>query len=500
MTRLTTITLAAGLAAGLGTGAAKAQDCAAIEDMKLEATNLISAVEVEAAEDLPGYCRVLGYVRPAINFEVRLPLEDWNGKFYMAGCGGFCGSLASDAPGFINAINYALKRDYAVATMDGGHWGESSADGRWAMADPVAEVDWGWRAVEETTRVAKAITEAYYATAPEYAYFQGCSTGGRQANMVALRTPEAYDGIISGAPALDYPGLVGSAFAWIAQANTGPDGAAILKPEDAAVVADAVVAACDAVDGVEDGMVADPAACAFDPATLEEELGAEKVAVLEKWYSPAKNSDGEALYPAAVPVGSEPYWSLWLTGFAEGGGALVPRAFGPNFLQYMAFPDDTPPGWTIQDFDFDEDPARMDAAAATYNSDDPDLTAFAEAGGKLLMWHGWADAIVFPGKTVEYFEALTEMTGDEFARLFMIPGMDHCGILATGPGIDQSGFDPLSALEAWVEGGTPPEALTTTKTAEGGTGWSRPVCAYPAEATHTGDGDWREAGNWTCEE
>jgi feruloyl esterase len=491
--------LAVGLAAALGSGRAEAQDCAALKDIKLEATNMISATEVAAAEDLPGYCRVLGYVRPAINFEVRMPTEGWNGKFYMAGCGGFCGSLASDAPGFINAINYALKRGYAVATTDGGHWGASSSDGRWALADPVAEVDWGWRAVEETTRVARAITEAYYAAAPEYSYFQGCSTGGRQANMVALRTPDAYDGIISGAPALDYPGLVGSAFAWIAQANTGPEGEAILKPEDAAVVADAVVSACDAADGVEDGIV-DPAACDFDPATLEEELGAEKVAVLEKWYSEAETSAGEELYPAAVPVGSEPYWGLWLTGFAEGGGALVPRAFGPNFLEYMAFEDDPPADWTIQDFDFDADPPRMEAAAATYNSDDPDLTAFAEAGGKLLMWHGWADAIVFPGKTVDYFEELTETTGEEFAQLFMIPGMDHCGILPSGPGISQDGFDPLSALEAWVEEGTPPEVLQTTKIVDGEAEWTRPVCAWPAEATFAGDGDWREAANWTCEE
>ena len=443
---------------------------------------------------------MLGYVRPAINFEVRLPVEAWNGKFYMTGCGGFCGTLASDAPGFINAINYALKRGYAVATTDGGHWGAGSSDARWAAANPVAEADWGWRAVEETTRVAKALTEGYYERAPEYSYFQGCSTGGRQANMVALRTPEAFDGVISGAPALDYPGLVGSAFAWIAQANIGPDGGTILQPEDAAVVQEAVLEACDAADGVEDGMVADPRTCEFDPATLEDELGAEKVAVLEKWYRPAETSGGEELFPAAVPEGSEPFWGLWLTAFANGGGALVPTGFGPGFLSYMAFPDDPPANWTIQDFDFDADPARMQAAAAMYNSDDPDLSEFAEAGGKLLMWHGWADAIVFPGKTVAYFEELAETTGGDFARLFMIPGMDHCGIQATGPGISQDGFDPLSALEAWVEEGTAPEQLMTTKIVEGEDRWSRPVCAYPAEPAFSGDGDWREAGNWICEE
>ncbi len=489
-----------GMAAALAAGAAEAQDCAALADMRLEATNLLSSAEVAAVGELPGYCRVLGYVRPAVNFEVRLPLDDWNGKFYMAGCGGFCGTLGSDAPGSVNAINHALKRDYAVATMDGGHWGSGSADGRWAKDNPVAEADWGWRAVQETTRVAKAIIKAYYATPPEHSYFQGCSTGGRQANMVALRQPNDYDGIISGAPALDYPGLVATAFAWIAQANTGPDGEPILKPADAEVVQQAVVEACDARDGVEDGMVADPRQCEFDPATLTAQLGADKVAVLEKWYDSARDSAGEALFPGGVPVGSEPYWGLWLTGFEGGGGALVPTAFGPDFLKYMAFPDDPPTSYTAQDFDFDTDPARLAAASAMYNSDDPDLSAFAEAGGKLLMYHGWADAIVFPAKTVEYFREMTETTQGDFARLFMIPGMDHCGILATGPGVDQNGFDPLSALEAWVERGEAPETLQTTKIVDGEAQWSRPVCAFPATVTFSGEGDWKDPANWSCAE
>lgn len=487
-------------------GAAQAQTgdagaaCTAIEDMKFEATNMLSSTVVAAGEALPEYCRVLGYVRPAINFEIRLPTEGWNGKFYMAGCGGFCGTLASDAGGFINAINYALERGYAVATTDGGHWGAASSDGRWARDNPVAEADWGWRAVQEVTRVAKAVTEAHYATAPDYSYFQGCSTGGRQANMVALRQPGDYDGIISGAPALDYPGLVGTHFAYLGQANTGADGLPILQPEDAAVVQEAVIAQCDAADGVEDGMVSNYRACDFDPAAVD--LPPAKIEVLEAWYSPPVNSAGEVLYPAAVPPGSEPYWGLWLTGFPGGGGALVP-AFNRDFLRYMAFPEDPHPSYSAMDFDLDADPVRMEPQAQIYNSDNPDLSAFRDAGGKMLMWHGEADAIVFPGKTLDYYDQLAAASGgmdatQDFARLFMIPGMDHCGILGNGPGIDQSGFDPLSALEAWVERGEAPERLMTTKTVEGEERWSRPVCAHPAQATFTGEGDWRDPAGWTC--
>lgn len=472
-------------------------DCAALAGLALSEADITLAADAPADGDLPAFCQVQGTIWPETRFELRLPAEGWNGKFYMAGCGGFCGQVPADAPGFINAINYALKRDYAVATMNGGHWGTGSTDARWALSNPVAEADWAWRAVAETTAAAKAVTRGYYGEDPDYSYFQGCSTGGRMANMAALRQPEDFDGIISGAPALDYPGLVGTAFAWIAQANTDDEGRAIVGPGDAATVADAVRAACDADDGVEDGLISDPAACQVDFAAAD--LSPEKIAVLEKWYSEPVNSEGRPLYPAAVPKGSEPFWPLWLTGLPGGGGALVPNAFGPNFLAFMAFPEDPAPGYSPLDFDFDADPARMAPLAALYNSDDPDLSAFRDAGGKLLMYHGLADAIVFPGKTLDYWERMTAATGEDFARLFMIPGMDHCGIQGTGPGIDQSGFDPLSALEAWVERGEAPDRLATTKTADGEPQWSRPVCAHPARASFSGDGDWRDAEGWSCD-
>ncbi len=203
--------------------AQEATPCRDLANVALPGADVTLARPVAAEGELPAHCRVQGTIWPETRFELRLP-EEWNGRFYMAGCGGFCGQVPADAPGFINAINYAVERGYAAATMNGGHWGAGSTDARWAQADPVAEADWGYRAVEATTAAAKALTRARYDRDPDYSYFQGCSTGGRMANMAALRQPEDFDGIISGAPALDYPGLVGSHFAWIAQANTGADG------------------------------------------------------------------------------------------------------------------------------------------------------------------------------------------------------------------------------------------------------------------------------------
>ena len=501
--------LVAGLVFGHG---AFAQDeaetrCATIEGMKIEQTNLLSATVVSAADDLPAYCRVLGYVRPAINFEIRLPVAGWNEKLYMAGCGGFCGTLDSDRVGFINAINYALRRDYAVSTMDGGHWGTNVLDGRWARDNPVAEADWGWRAVAETTRVTKTVISAYYGDEPQYSYFQGCSTGGRMANMTALRQAGDFDGIISGAPALDYTGLVATAFSWIVQANTSEDGQAIVTGEDVPLIQGAVIAACDSADGVEDRMVSEPETCSFDPGALlcsagetASCLSQAKVDVLRTWYAPATNSGGDVLYPGGVPLGSESYWPLWLTG-KPGGTGLIP-GFNVNFLRYMAFAEDPASDYTALDFDFDQDPPRLAAMSAIYNSDSPDLAAFRDAGGKLILWHGSADAIVFPGKTIDYYEKLIEASGgpeatEAFARLFMLSGVDHCG-LQPGPGITQDGIDLLTALEGWVEKGEAPGQVLMTKTKDGQTEWTRLACAWPAEATFTGSGDWQDAQNWRC--
>jgi hypothetical protein len=503
--------------------AAAAPDCAGLASLKIENTNLLSATEVPAAGDLPAYCRVLGFVRPAINFEIRLPVERWNGKFYEAGCGGFCGTLNSDAPGFTNAMNFGLRRGYAAATMDSGHWGTSVLDGRWAMNNPVAQMDWGQRAATETARVSKLVLRSYYGRPQSKAYFAGCSTGGRMAAMEALRFPSDFDGIVSGAPALDYTGLVATFFAWTTQANRGPDGKPIFPTAKVKLVQDAVAAACGD-KAAPTGLVADPRRCAFKPAALQCSAAANgadclteaEIGVLDKWYSGPKDKVGRQLFPGGIPMGSEAHWPRWLTG-AGNASALMPL-FGQDFIRYMAFQPSAGPGASIADYDVERDPPRLAAMAPVYNAAtfDPasgtanpaaDLSAFARAGGKMLLYHGWADSLVTPEMTVAFYDALAKKAGgtaqlQETARLFMVPGMDHCGISTEGPGISDTGIDPLTALERWVEQGEAPAQLMATKAGAPGAkpAWSRPVCAYPRVARYSGTGDATEAANFTCAE
>lgn len=495
-----------------------APDCDALAGLKIENANLLSATEVAASGDLPAYCRVLGYVRPAINFEIRLPLRDWNGKLYMTGCGGFCGTLNSDAPGFTNAMNFGLRRGYAVSTSDSGHWGTSVIDGRWAMNNPVAQMDWGQRSVTETARVSKIIVKTYYGSEQRKAYFAGCSTGGRMAAMEALRYPKDFDGIISGAPALDYTGLVATYFAWVTKADTGADGRPIFPPSKVKLLGDAVYAACGEKNTV--GIITDPRACHFNPAVLQCRAGdapdcltQAEVGVVEKWYRGAVDSQGRRLYPGGAPFGSEPHWRRWLTGTGAA-PALLPL-FARDFLRYMAFEPAAGSSFKVTDFDFDRDPQRMAFTAAMYNAatfnpatgsiDTSDASAFRQAGGKLIIYHGWADSLVTPQLTVDFYEALAAKNGGlaatrDFARLFMVPGMDHCGIQTEGPGIADTGLDALTALERWVEGGQAPTELIATKKAPTGdqTLWQRPVCAYPSVARYSGTGNPNDAASYAC--
>jgi Tannase and feruloyl esterase len=505
-----TLVLTSGMLAGGRARADTASACTALATLRIEDTNLLSATVVPAKDGLPAYCRVLGFVRPAINFEVRLPTAGWNGKFYMAGCGGFCGKLDSDRPGPINAMNHGLRRHYAVSTMDGGHWGATGTDGRWAYHNRLAEVDFGYRAGTETARVTKVMIQAFYGVEQKKSYFNGCSNGGRMALMEAWRYPNDFDGIISGAPGLDMSGLA-AFWAWVVQANTGPDGQAILPRAKVKLVQEAVLRACDAKDGRADGLIDDPRACDFKPASLTCPkasstacLTEAEVAVLEKWYGGARNARGEALYPGGIPLGSEPYWWRWLTGDEEGRGPALP-AFAVSYLRYLAFPDDPGDRYGPTQFDFEQDPPRLQAMGDIYNATNPNLSLFKARGGKLLMWHSWADAVDPPERTVRYYTEVEERMGgraatQEFLRLFMVPAMDHCGNLP-GPGITAAGFDPLTALEQWVEEGVPPTRLLATKTDKDGKAvWTRPLCPYPQAATYQGTGDPHDAASFHCTE
>ena len=482
-----------------------AADCAAIAQSRINATNLLSATIVPAGNGMPAYCRVLGYVRPAINFEIRLPATGWNGKFLMEGCGGFCGSL--DTGSQIGTMNRGIRRGYAVSTTDAGHWGASATDGRWAMDNPVAQADWGWRAVTATARVSKAVIAKLFGSGPQKSYFDGCSNGGRQALMEAQRFPADFDGIVAGAPALDATDLAGALFAYLLQANTDADGRPIFTNAKLGLVTRAAAAACADADGLVD----DPRACRFKPATLachpgdapDTCLTATEVGTLEKWYAGPVTRAGKPLYAGGIPVGSEPFWREWLTGNGHIEGSDM--AFAREGLRYLAYPPVPGPLFdVVRDYDIERDLPKFSAMHAVYDATNPDLSKFSARGGKLIIYQGWADAIVTPFRTVDYYEDVMKAAGGRanaqgFARLFMIPGMDHCGASNAGAGVDYRGIDPLAALEAWVEKGEAPARLITTKLdAAGKPRWSRPVCPWPQVAKPVAGADRARAEGWSC--
>jgi hypothetical protein len=482
-----------------------ASDCAAIARSKIEATNLLSSAVVPEVNGVPEYCRVLGFVRPAINFEIHLPTAGWNGKFLMFGCGGFCGSL--DTRGQVGGLNLGLRRGYAVSTTDGGHWGASATDGRWAMDNPVGRADWGWRAVTETARVSKVIVAQLYGTAARKSYFDGCSNGGRQALIEASRFPGDFDGIIAGAPALDLLGLGGALFPYLLQSNTASDGKPIFTNAKLRLVTEAVAAAC----ADQDGLINDPRLCHFRPGTLQCRSGAAadtcltaaEVGTLERWYAGPLTRAGKPLYSGGIPLGSEVFWPEWLTGHGTSDGEDM--AFARDGLRYVAFP--VAPGALfdpVRDYNIERDLPKLRPLADIFDATNPDLSKFNAKDGKLIIYQGWADAIVTPFRTVDYYEELTRAAGgrekvEQFARLFMIPGMDHCGGSNAGPGIDFRGFDPLAALDAWVENDQAPASLSTTKLdSSDKPRWSRPVCAWPRVAKLKAGTDRTGAESWSC--
>ncbi len=459
--------------------------CEALEDLKLKDAYVISAVISPAEGDLPERCWIDGFILPEIHFRINLPTKDWNGKFFMEGCGGFCGYL-----GFSGNLRQALERGYAVSTMDSGHWGESVWDCRWAYNNRIAEIDWAYRAVHETAIVTKRIIDKFYGRPPRLSYFLGCSTGGRMALMEAWRYPEDFDGIISDGPVMDNTGLYIS-YHWAARKNIGADGKDIISPDDLELIINSVYQACDSLDGRKDGLIEDPSACVFEPESLlcgenqtEGCLTSEQVETLKAWYGGPKNSSGEQLYPGGIPLGSEPFWTRWIIGKSDEIDDSVIGSASLEFFRYVAFQEDPGENYSMFDFDFDTDPPRLEFMAKIINSDNPDLEVFRAKNGKLIMIHGWADAIVTPWKSIEYYKEVENAIGSredtqEFFRLFMIPGMDHCGI-GKELGITNNSLDPLTALEKWVETGEAPESLIITKfDHEGNPSWERPVYPYP---------------------
>ena len=442
--------------------------------------------------DLPAFCRVTAVVKPSadsdILVEIWMPQSDWNQRLEGTGNGGFAGKIS------YGALAEGLRRGYAVANTDMGMATPAGDTAAIFFNRPERWVDWGYRATHEMTLVAKQVVRAYYQRDATRAYFVGCSTGGEQALMESQRYPDDYDGIVGGAPAQNRTGVHVSIL-WNFAANERTP-ASYLPAAARLLLSQAVINACDTLDGVKDGVITDPGKCHFDPASLQCKsdsqqncLTASQVETVKQIYAgPVNPRTGQSLYPG-LPTGGEFGWD----GLDPGPGGSPPYV---AIFQWVFGPQ-----WNWRQFDFDhEDATYTQKLAAMVNATSPDIDTFRDHGHKLLMYHGWSDWLVAPEESINYWNAVRTRSGDSIDqsfRLFMVPGMAHC---AGGPGATH--FDPLGAVVDWVEHGVAPDKIIASKVPLAETGDSanlqRPLCPYPRVAQYQGTGNTNDASSFVC--
>lgn len=463
---------------------------------------------------LPAFCRVVAQAHPTlesnITIELWMPAAGWNGKLQGLGNGGFAGLIDTFE------LGAAVAKGYAAVATDTGHTG-SPIDAAWALGHPEKIIDFGYRGIHEMTRVAKLAITQFYGSPVKHAYFAGCSDGGREALMEAQRYPDDYDGILAGAPANYWTALL-SLGVVVTQAITATP-ASFIPPAKIATIANAVNLACDKLDGVTDGILNDPRQCHFDPASIHCKTGedngkcltAPQVTALKAVYAGLHDAGGRQIFPGYLPGAEQGGngWGLWITGPAPARSLMA--FFGIGYFSDMVY-DNT--DWTYKSFKLESALATAKAkTASALDAVNPDLSAFRTHGGKLILYHGWDDPAIPALNTVNYYGEVVAKLGqaatDSFARLYMVPGMQHCG---GGPGPDtfgQSASSPADdpehnariALENWVEQGTAPTTIIATRTTGGSQpspALTRPLCAYPQFAKYKGSGDPNSADNFAC--
>ena len=514
-----------------GTGRAAAASCDSLAGMKMGDASVTAAGNISppfsivqpppqglVSVSVP-FCRVEGSIRPTADSDIRFelwlpPASAWNGKYEGVGNGGFAGFIQYEA------VGRALEAGFAVSGTDTGHVA-SAIDARWALGHPEKVVDFGWRAIHETAATSKAIVQAFYGRVASHTYFSGCSDGGREALMEAQRFPEDYDGIIAVAPANYWTQALPTAI-WDEQAMVAEPGGALTARKLPAITA-AALAACHG----EDGILGDPSQCHFDPTVLlckgadsDDCLTSRQITTLQKIYSGPQDSAGQRIFPGFEPGGeADPAgWGLWITGTGPNPGeGSLQLYFGTGYFANMVFEK---PDWDFRRLNFDSDLKFAEAKTGrALDASDPDLARFKAAGGKLIQVHGWADAALSPAKSIEYYLSAAAKLGgiaqtQSFYRLFMAPGMQHCGG-GVGPNAVGGPFglpapthdaahDLVPALSHWVEDGAAPAQIVATKYQDDdprkGIAMQRPWCPYPAVARYSGQGSRNEAASFACVE
>jgi feruloyl esterase len=516
-----------------------ADKCTALADVKIAGGHITTAQFIAAGKDgsdpVPEHCKLQGKLQEytgvdgkpyALGFELRLP-QQWNSRFYFQGGGGTDGVVrpaVGTLPGGGQTTN-ALSQGFAVVDTDSGHLNEPGPIGPYLFAvDPQARINLGYNHLPVVTATAKDLIQRIYGRKPEHSYFVGCSNGGRQGLMAAERFPQLFDGIIAQAPAYRVPQAAVDAIAQIqaiaSVAPMGADGRPVLgsafSPAELSLIAHGILDACDALDGAKDGMV-QSISCKFDPAILQCSAGknegcldAKKVAVIDKMFKGARDASGQVIYSewAYDPGIDSPLWTMW----KWGPPTIPPQAINTSLIAGgLSYVFTTPPVLSTNLYDFalgfdlNRDAPKItqtngifkESAVQFMNADSANITAFQDRGGKLLLFHGGADPIFSARDTVSYLNKLQARYGRttaDFARLFLIPGMAHC---AGGPATDK--FDGLTVLMDWVEHGMAPTSIAAQATAM--TPWpnrTRPLCAYPTQATYSGSGSIEDAANFSC--
>jgi feruloyl esterase len=445
------------------------------------------------AEPLPAYCRVALVLAPSsdshIESEVWLPAADWNGKLQVVGNGGWAGTIS------YSAMAAALREGYATASTDTGHKpNEGGGNGMFALGHPEKLIDFGYRALHDTTVDAKLLIGAFYDKGLKYSYYNGCSTGGRQGLMEVTRYPDDFDGAVVGAPA--NPHLYLHAADIERNMRLRKDPGYLFSAAKVATLHKAVLDACDMLDGAKDGLVGNPEKCHFDPGALrckgadsDDCLTAPQVEAAKLLYSDIKTEKGETIWTGFSP-GGELQYNL-LTSKIDPNAP--PSPFPLDSIRILAYQD---PNWDWRTWDLDRDVALAREKAGFIDVYTRDLSAFKARGGKLLMYHGWSDPGIAPGNTVNIYKGVLAKMGarqDDWLRLFMVPGMGHC---SGGPGTDQ--FNKMAVMERWREAGIAPDEIPAAHVTGSTVDMTRPLCPYPKVAMYKGSGSMNDAGNFAC--
>jgi feruloyl esterase len=460
-----------------------------------------TAVAVADRPGVPEFCHIQGLIQPEVRFELSLP-RSWNGRIYMFGNGGYAGESLG-ASGRIQRRDAVLAKGFAVVSTNTGHDAAREPLASFAL-NPQKLSDYAYRAVHVTVVTAKTLAKAYYGRGPDRAYFEGCSTGGRQGLIAAQRFPDDFDGIVVGAPVLDFTGTM----LHYVQVNQAVRAAPAL-PQKLGALATAIYQKCDGVDGVSDGQIEDPRRCRFNPvadlarcpagASTASCLTGEEVQALQAIYGDL-SVGGVTRFPGfpigaevavSTPRGPRSGWDPWIV--TQDTQPTISRRFMETFFKYMVTPG-TEVDWTTVDLAKSVEQTRT--ISTILNATDPDLARFRDRGGKILMYFGWADPALNPLMGVRYYERVREAMGagtGDFFRLFMMPGVFHC---AGGVGPDRA--DMASLVTRWVEEGSAPDRIVASKVEGGKVTRTRPLCPYPEVAKYSGTGSTDDATNFAC--